>query len=168
MRLYLTFLILIIGLLAGCRKECRYVDLPEIECSDNYNLVENVTLRYYYGGLGQSGLENYIINDDSTYTAQLGGSLGSKPFGEIDFSSKTLIGQLVRMGEGTGYMYQHFLCNNEAENIWKHTVKYSVEGQCQGGSGYTDLMGSFYIICDKIPSTGSVVFEAENVNPYTP
>ena len=53
----------------GCRKECQYKCLPDIECENQYELI---TKSYSDISWLTDTNELKIINDDSTYTALFG------------------------------------------------------------------------------------------------
>lgn len=163
MKLYLPLLFLTNLLLMSCNKECRDKNLPEIECLDGYDLIENIYIQRGGNTIGLFyGLKpTYLINDDSTYNAP--SPFWYKPFDTIDFATKTLLGVEFSSPYGIGVGYQSFLCHNSSTKTWTYTVNYVMIDKCDGeGAGC-----SIWMLCPKIPDTDTVIFEVININPFS-
>jgi hypothetical protein len=151
-------------LFSACRKECKYLDLPDIECSSGYASVDNANLIVHCCLYNANNQTEFIINDDSAYAA-IEYPNGEKPFGDIDFTTTTILGRYVKTNPANDWKYQHYLCKNESQNSWKYKIEYSLRNQC-AGSSIDNIQGYFFVICPKIPSTASITIEAVDINPF--
>ena len=142
----------------GCRKECHYKCLPDIECEDQYELITKS-----YSEISRWVVTNEIkiINDDSTYIA----TFGPHPeLGNIDFNTHTLLVGKVVTDFCEEHKSQGFLCKKVNENIYLFTIQYSLKNQC-AGSGI--IRHQFYgcIITSKLDSTSTINYKVEDINP---
>lgn len=161
MRLHFLFIVLFSIFLVACRKECQYKNLPSIECSDGYELV-NGTVKYFVPLFHDVGIREFVINSDSAYLNHFNGSM---PYGDIDFDASTLLIRHLLTSPADEWKYQYYLCHNAANNTWKFNVEYSLGGQCQG-SQISNFAASFILLCPKIPGSDFVVFEVKDINPF--
>ena len=142
----------------GCRKECQYKCLPDIECEKQYELVTKS-----YSDLERWTITNElkIINDDSTYTKLF----GSHPeLRNIDFNTHTLLVGAVATDFCEEHKSQGFLCKKVNENTYLFTIQYSLKNQC-AGSGIISHRFWGCIITSKIDSTSTINFKVEDINP---
>ena len=154
--------LVIIG--SGCRKECRNVSLPSIECGDEFD--KDNSYKYYEFQDDPVNIQTnqiILVTNDSTYKA-LFSSVSRDKLGPIDFTRNMLIGACTVTNMAASYKSQGFLCKKRTQDKWKYTVQYSLKDQCKG-SGISKLYLSAWLLGPQLPAGASIELDLKDVNP---
>lgn len=154
-------------LVLSCKKECRFKNLPDIECDQNFSLISDAH-SFYKIWWPEEGSDYeptfYQIDSQLHYDSVFN---GSDLLGSIDFTVTTLLGISAKLNPGSEIAQQIYVCKDETANIIRLTAEYSLKDQCNGSGIYT-INASFWATIPKIQNGEAVEYGLTDINPYNP
>lgn len=145
----------------GCRKACYQVSIPPIRCEEDYSQITDIKL---YNDLVQNKGPYRKFNVIETLS-EFDSIFNKHPHDSIDFAKYSLLSAHVTTDLANGVKWQYYVCKHHNSNSIIFTIKYSLDGQCQG-SGIGNLHKSFWIRVPKVSSKKDVEFQIIDVNPF--
>jgi len=131
-----------------------------LSCEKNYISVSG--FKYFHENMYLlSGYkESIAINDVKLYKNSFPSAPDSMPFGEIDFTTHTLLAAMTDHYSGVSASSQGTLCFNPLNSKWMFKVEYTYLGDCES-DGRPFLSA---ILTPKLPAGAIIEFKIININ----
>jgi hypothetical protein len=160
------FSIVLVLTLPSCRRECRHIKLKKIKCEKGYERLTDVInytdVEYFHDTVNCTEPCFFQIANQAYYDL---GFSGHRPFGDIDFNQRNLIGMFVVTDWASEVDFQSYICYNDAEKKWIFTTEYTLKDQCKGAL-ISNRSFSTWFNTPKIPDGYTIEFNVVNINPF--
>ena len=146
----------------GCRKACRNLKVGKVDCDPGFDKMPNVLFQGEEDKTGGFKTGNiYMVNDTSYYDRLF---RNERPFGEIDFENRTLMGMDVLTEPGSEYIFTTLVC--ETDTAIKYFVEYSMHKQCKRNIKKDEIPFTAWVTIPKHDPAKAVYGRRVNVNPF--
>ena len=152
-KIRIVFGLFLLIVLIGCKKECIYGKLVEIECSDGFYLMEDAYLENMVYHEGYMGGKQYVITNKKQLDTLELGSLWQN----VDFDLYDIIGVDHMTSMARSCKRQQWVCKSNSGKVIRLNGEFALIDRCQQSGTYSIPL-SFWAKIPKLTEEQSVEF----------